>query len=181
MGGTSLAFRRRSRDPLFTERVFVGDGIDIGAGPDPLGPCPEFPLLRRMRAWDLVDGDAVVMRDLDNESFDLVYSSHCLEHIRESVLAVERWWQLVKPGGHLVIVVPDFRTYERGVWPSLRNPGHEDHYDAASLFSYGTFLNGVLVRFETLDFGFDGGSALDQTATGTCECGLEIIVRKEAP
>jgi len=180
MGGTSLAFRRRSRDPLFTDRVFVGDAIDIGAGPDPLGPCAEFPRLRRVRAWDQEDGDAVVMRDLDNESFDLVYSSHCLEHIREDRMAVDRWWQLVKPRGHLVVVVPDFRTYERGVWPSVRNRDHKSSWRVEDLMlTVVAVTPSVLVRFETLDLGFVPGIDADQTATGGCECGLEIIIRKE--
>ena len=39
--------------------------------------------------------------------------------------ALDQWWQLVKPGGAMVIVVPDEDLYEQGVWPSLFN---RDHY-----------------------------------------------------
>ena len=34
-------------------------------------------------------------------------------------------WELIKPGGHLVLVVPDEDLYEQGIWPSLFNPDHK--------------------------------------------------------
>ncbi len=46
----------------------------------------------------------------DRESFDLLYSSHCLEHShRHMVLAtLTHWRDLLKPGGVLRLAVPDF-------------------------------------------------------------------------
>jgi hypothetical protein len=35
------------------------------------------------------------------------------------------WWALVKPGGYLVIVVPDEDLYEQGMWPSRFNTDHK--------------------------------------------------------
>ena len=178
-GGTSLANPRRARDPLFTERVFVGQAIDIGAGPDPLR-MDDFPRLDHVRTWDKPDGDATFMEHVPSGAFDLVYSSHCLEHIEDWLSAVQRWWNLVDAGGHLVIVVPDVRTYERGVFPSVRNADHKRTWSAPQLLAIAPVLGRArLVRFETLDHGFVDGIDADQTADGSCECGLEIVIRKE--
>jgi hypothetical protein len=39
--------------------------------------------------------------------------------------AIKQWWALVKPGGHMVLVVPDEELYEQGIWPSLFNDDHK--------------------------------------------------------
>lgn len=191
MGGTALAHERRAGMRLFTERVFVGRAIDIGAGPDPLETCPEFPLLRDVMHWDLPQGDAKLMRDLSPRSFDLVYSSHCLEHIDGPYAAVMRWWELVKVGGHLVIVVPDEELYERFVWPPRFNSDHKNSYSTAFLGAMTLpatihvqhlamrCWRGRLISLVRLEDGFDP-TAGDQTAIGTCECGIELVIRKES-
>lgn len=190
-GATSLAQSRRASTRLFTERVFVGRAIDIGAGPDPLTDVG-FPLLRDVRQWDLVDGDATLMQGVENESFDCVYSSHCLEHIRNPWTAAERWWRLVKPGGHLVIVVPDEELYERMEWPPRRNDDHKNPFSTATETTSvldcsairvqhlaDQLCGGRIISLVRLEDGFDPNEPRDQTALGTCECGIELVVRKE--
>jgi SAM-dependent methyltransferase len=46
----------------------------------------------------------------ERRSFDLVYSSHCLEHChRHSVVAtLAHWYDLLKPGGTIRLAVPNF-------------------------------------------------------------------------
>jgi SAM-dependent methyltransferase len=39
--------------------------------------------------------------------------------------ALAQWWRLVKPGGYLILVVPDENLYEQGTWPSLFNYDHK--------------------------------------------------------
>jgi len=58
-------------------------------------------------------------------AYDAVCSSHCLEHMRDVPAALEQWWALVRPGGHLILVVPDEDLYEQGGWPSLFNSDHK--------------------------------------------------------
>ncbi len=62
---------------------------------------------------------------LPAESFDTVHSSHCLEHMHRPRQALQDWWQLVRPGGYLITVVPDEDLYEQGQWPSRFNPDHK--------------------------------------------------------
>lgn len=193
MGGTSLAQPRRAASRLFTERVMVGRAIDIGCGPDPITDVG-FPLLRDVRQWDLVDGDATLMQGVENESFDLVYSSHCLEHIANPFTAVFRWWELVTPGGYLVIVVPDEETYERFEWPPRRNGDHKHSYSTLPVGAVSRMprsisvyeltsrcIGGRVISLLRLEDGFDHNDPRDQTALGSCECGIELVVRKEAP
>jgi SAM-dependent methyltransferase len=96
--------------------VLAGSGIDIGCGRDPVTPD--------VRRFDVADGDANEITRYVHEEFDFVYSSHCLEHMRDPRAALRDWWQLVRPGGHLFFIVPDEDLYEQGVFPSRFNGDH---------------------------------------------------------
>ncbi len=96
--------------------VLVGSGIDIGCGTDPVTP--------HVRQFDVADGDANDITRYVNEQFDFVFSSHCLEDMRNPAATIQQWWQLVKPGGHLFFIVPDEDLYEQGVFPSRFNGAH---------------------------------------------------------
>ena len=71
------------------------------------------------------DGDANEIMRYVHEQFDFVFSSHCLEHMRDPRKALLQWWALVRPGGHLFFIVPDEDLYEQGVFPSRFNPDHK--------------------------------------------------------
>jgi SAM-dependent methyltransferase len=108
----------RLRGEEFGGRFFGGRVIDVGCGPDLVVP--------NAVPFDLEHGDAERILDyFEAGSFDCVHSSHCLEHMRDVKTALAQWWGLVRPGGYLVIVVPDEDLYEQGMWPSLFNPDHK--------------------------------------------------------
>jgi SAM-dependent methyltransferase len=117
MGATSQAHERRTREGYF-QKYFVGKGIDIGCGADPL-------LADNVCQWDILDGDAQLMAGVAEGAFDYVYASHCLEHMKDPIAAVHRWWELVKPKGYLICVVPDEDLYEQALWPSRFNTDHK--------------------------------------------------------
>ena len=99
--------------------LLCGKGIDIGCGNDPVNPeCQRF---------DVDDGDAnsITNHISELESYDYVFSAHCLEHMYKPSETIQDWWKLVKPGGVLVVIVPDEDLYEQGYWPSLFNPDHK--------------------------------------------------------
>lgn len=97
--------------------LFKGKGIDIGAGGDTISPSA--------RSFDVEDGDANRIDEYFTEPFDYVFSSHCLEHMKNPPDALQRWWKMVKPGGHLIFLVPDEDLYEQGYWPSVFNDDHK--------------------------------------------------------
>lgn len=106
------------RGKEFNNRFFSGRIIDIGCGPDPVMP--------HAIQFDIAQGDAQwILNYFEPESFDCVHSSHCLEHMENVEVALCNWWALVRPGGYLVIVVPDEDLYEQGIWPSVFNIDHK--------------------------------------------------------
>jgi SAM-dependent methyltransferase len=107
---------RRTAD--FIATYLTGRIIDIGSGSDPVTASAE--------RFDVGEGDAnEILKFRPAQSYDCVYSSHCLEHMKHPLSALKQWWALVKPGGYLVLVVPHEDLYEQGYWPSLFNRDHK--------------------------------------------------------
>jgi SAM-dependent methyltransferase len=116
---------------LFSPRelaLLSGRGIDIGCGTEPIVP--------NAQPFDVQDGDANDITRFVEGPFDFVYSSHCLEHMKDARAAVREWWKLVKPGGHLVVIVPDEDLYEQGFWPSRFNRDHKWTFTIAKSTSW---------------------------------------------
>lgn len=191
----SKANMRRLRDSRFATRYFVGNGIDIGAGEDPLETYRElFPAMKSCRAWEWHHGDGQLLTGVADASMDFVHSSHSLEHMGDPREALANWIRVLTPGGHLVVVVPDEDLYEQGVFPSTFNPDHKCTFTIAKRDSWsprslnvlelaGAFSHQLqVVKIELLDatFLYDVGRS-DQTMTAIGECGIELILRKWTP
>jgi hypothetical protein len=58
--------------------------------------------------------------------------------------ALYEWWQLVKPGGHLIFIVPDEDLYEQGVFPSRFNGDHKATFTISKLRSWSPVSYNVL-------------------------------------
>lgn len=158
----------------------LGSGLDIGSGDDPITP--------QVHQWDLPDGDAQTLLGLI-EQFDFVFSSHCLEHLLDPFEAVRRWWELVKPYGYLIIIVPDEDLYEQGLWPSIYNGDHKNTFTPSKLNSWSPVsisMPDLLTslpdhRLESLRLNDSGYNyklgQVDQTQLGAC-AQIEMIVQK---
>jgi SAM-dependent methyltransferase len=189
---TSKAVQRRLHDPNFISRYFKGRGIDIGAGNDPLPAYGElFPLMGGCLAWDKENGDAELMEGCVEGEFDFVHASHVLEDMRNPQAALARWFTLVKPGGHLILTVPDEDMYEQGVFPSQFNADHKwtfTIYKERSWNERSRNLLGLisllgpaadLIKIEQLTGTYRFGlPRQDQTRTPIGEAAIEIIIRK---
>lgn len=105
------------------ETLLRGNGIDIGAGDDPL--VVEH---GTVFAWDKEHGDASTLPGIGPEERDFVYSSHALEHLEDIPKALKRWVEVLKPGGCLYVVVPDYTLYEQHCWPSRHNSDHKHSF-----------------------------------------------------
>lgn len=189
---TKKANLRRESQSLFVEDVFVGDGIDIGAGNDKLDICPEFPLIKSVKGFDVGNGNAqYILKYEEPKSYDFVYSSHCLEHMFDPAQALEDWGSLVKKDGYLVIVVPDEDLYEQGVFPSRSNRDHKftftlNKYKSWSFASINLLemIEYALPTWEIMkadveDTGYDYsriGSGVDQTREGA-EANIEVVLK----
>ena len=154
---TSKTRSVRSKD--FDKKYLQGKVLDIGAGKDRVCANAE--------GFDTEDGDANRVLDfLKGESYDTVYSSHCLEHMFDPPQALRQWWALIKPGGYLVLVVPDEDLYEQGIWPSIFNTDHKATFrmDSASSWSpvshdvkslVGTLPGAAIISAERHDMHYD--------------------------
>ena len=188
----SKSIMRRLSDPNFAARYFYGDGIDIGGAPDPLGIYQElFPKMGQVRVWDLQDGDAQFMEGVANDSYDFIHSSHCLEHLNDPAEGLANWFRIVKPGGHMVITVPDEDMYEQGIFPSTYNADHKWTFTIFKAQSWSErsrnlteLVSGLgeaadVQKIERLTSTFRFSlPRFDQTLTPIGECGIEFIIRK---
>jgi SAM-dependent methyltransferase len=188
----SKSIPRRMGDSNFLRRYFVGRGVDIGGKPDPLALYSEFfPLLTDVRVWDLEDGDAQFMEGVEDNTFDFVHSSHCLEHLNDPAEGLRNWLRVVKPGGYIVALVPDEDLYEQGVFPSTYNLDHKQTFTVFKNHSWsGRSINllsllaelGPEARVEkiellTASYRFNL-PRFDQTSTPVGECAIEFVIRK---
>jgi SAM-dependent methyltransferase len=188
----SKAVMRRLYDSRFATRYFVGSGIDIGCGPDPISQYSEqFPLMESCRSWDMPYGDAQYLESVDDNTFDFVHSSHCLEHMVDPKTAMTHWLRVLKPNGHLVITIPEEDLYEQGIFPSTNNDDHKWTFTIAKAKSWSnksinlaSFLAefsdaAQILKIELLDASFRYGlQRFDQTLTPIGECAIEFIMRK---
>lgn len=129
--------------------VLVGEGIDIGCGPDPVLPG--------VTPFDLAQGDANEILRHVHRQFDFVYASHCLEHMGDARAAIAQWWALVRPGGVLFVIVPDEDLYEQGFWPSRFNRDHKWTFTIAKRTSWSP----VSVNLLELAQALPGGEVID--------------------
>ena len=191
-GGTSLSMQRRAHDSRFATRYFVGHGIDVGGGHDSLALFVElFPLIKNVVIYDAPQGDAQKLANVDDESFDFLFSSHCLEHVRDPVEALANWIRVIRRGGHLVISVPDEDLYEQGTWPSTFNTDHKMTFTICKKWSWSPVSVNVfnlLARFcdqvkplsvVTTDHAYRYQlPRFDQTGTPLSECAIEFVLKK---
>jgi SAM-dependent methyltransferase len=188
----SKSIQRRLSDSNFLRRYFVGEGLDIGGKPDPLSLYQEFfPLVKSIKTWDWEDGDAQFLKGVSDSSLGFVHSSHCLEHLVDPAEGLRNWLRVVRPGGYLVITVPDEDLYEQGVFPSTFN---SDHKWTFTMFKSNSWSNrsinlldmvrelsedAEVVRIEQLSANYRYDlPRFDQTLTPVAECGIELIIRK---
>lgn len=191
----SKSIPRRLADPCFSNRYFVGEGLDVGGKPDPLALYAElFSRVTGIRTWDLEDGDGQMLNGVADAAYDFVHSSHCLEHLADPGEALRNWLRAVKPGGHLVFIVPDEDLYEQGVFPSTFNRAHRHTFTIFKTHSWSPASLNMLdllaalgpaaqiVKVELLHatYRFDL-PRYDQSQTPIGECGIEVVVRKRPP
>ncbi len=195
---SSKSVFRKLNDSRYVTRYLIGNGVDIGAGPDSLARYGElFPLMKTCRSWDLPDGDAEFMATIADNALDFVHSSHCLEHMRDPKNALDNWLRILKPMGHLICIIPDEDLYEQGVFPSTFNADHKHTFTIYKKRSWSSqtinlteLLSGLkydarIMKIELLDATylyrlreFTHQLRLDQTQTPIGECAIEFILRK---
>ncbi|MBM3484459.1 MAG: class I SAM-dependent methyltransferase [Alphaproteobacteria bacterium] len=183
---------RRMFEPSFAARYFVGRGLDVGSGDDPLASYAQFfPQVSGVASWDLEQGDAQFLQGIPDDHYDFVHSSHCLEHMVDPAIALASWFRVVRPGGHLVVVVPDEDLYEQGQWPSTFNGDHKHTFTISKTRSWSPVSRNLIDlvlglgpraeirKLALLDATFrEDLPRFDQTMTPIGESAIEVVIRK---
>lgn len=79
-----------------TARHFCrGRGIDVGSGKWPLEG-----------ALAVEVGSGFDAMNLPGSDWDYIFSSHCLEHLSNPIVALEYWASKIRPGGVLFLYLP---------------------------------------------------------------------------
>ena len=94
-----------------------GRCLDLGCGPTKAFPhfigvdsCKDTQLFGIPMKPD-IKADIEELPMFSSGSFDLVFSSHALEHIEDYHAALREWWRLVKVGGYLGLYLPHRQFY----------------------------------------------------------------------
>lgn len=183
MGESVRAFDRRNREGFF-DKYMQGKGIDVGAGTDPV--------TWEADTWDLYESGMTQEAskiDRADETYDWVYSSHCLEHVPNREASLKEWWRILKHGGNLIISVPHRDLYEKKERPPSRwNMEHHVFFvPQKHLFSDVLGLQQLIQ--ETLNVTnedilylkecSEGHTIIDPEIHSDGEISIEIVVRKQ--
>gem|GEM_PF-5283340 len=148
-----------------------GVGLDIGYGGDPIKPTAITIDLKHARRYCgahpcNICADARSLPWFAAGSLDFVYSSHCLEDFPEPREVLKEWFRVVKVQGHVVLLLPDQRKYER----HCRAEGLPDN-PAHKIPDFGpAFLRGVVEKI--------GGARIVQLKEGLGEYNFLCVIEK---
>ncbi len=110
-----------------------GRGLEIGAGASPFpvplacdvtyGDAYSYKELRSHAYIGQSEHDIVIptiktdldtLQDVEDESLDFIVACHVIEHTRNPIGAIATAYKRLRPGGHLVLVIPDKeRTFDK--------------------------------------------------------------------
>jgi SAM-dependent methyltransferase len=128
----------------------AGRGLDIGAGRGNLSamleghgwrmtavePSPAAAAAARAQGIEVREGVLATV-ELEPAAYDLAVFQHALEHTIDPTEDLRRLHAAMRPGGLVVISVPNFGCWQRrrfgGAWFHLDVPRHRIHFTADSL------------------------------------------------
>lgn len=101
---------------------------------------------------------ATVCEDLFQSSlragtFDLVFSSGLIEHFEDTSAVVAEHLRAVRPGGRLVLIVPNFEGIQGSIWKRLASPLWGRHRVFGPEYLAGILLD---LKLESVEYGHLG-------------------------
>ena len=112
----------------------IGAGLDVGCGPwKAYATCIGID----GQAYPNSAGPSLVMDCTDlslfaDAKFNFIFSSHFLEHVKDTAAMLAEWWRLIKVGGHLVLYLPHKSFYPNVGQPGA-NPDHKHDFMPADI------------------------------------------------
>ena len=136
----------RHKYTLATKGLTVGKLLDIGCGVGDflhtaeekgwecigVEPSEEAKAIARKRIKANVV-DSADLEQMADQSFDVITMWHVLEHVDNLKWQVEQLQRLIKPGGRIVIAVPNYKSYDgqfyKEHWAAYDVPRHLNHFN----------------------------------------------------
>jgi SAM-dependent methyltransferase len=116
IGGPSRLFRPRGGLPAYDWLEHI-DNVNFAGGTaweNGLRDGGEFRFNPAKPAGRQLIREAVSLSGIADDAYDAVLSCHCLEHVANPLAALHEWRRVTRPGGALVLVLPDpARTFDR--------------------------------------------------------------------
>lgn len=157
-----------------------GNGVDIGCGSDTVVPwaiAMDLPADQYAKYHSGLTPDRVIQfggdaRDLPfkDKTLDWVYSSHLLEDFLDWEPVLSEWTRVLKPGGRLIIIIPDKALFkaavDRGQPP---NCAHQHEGYVGELTDYARRIGGLRVIEDRLTNLFAG------------DCSIMFVAERTSP
>ena len=186
------AASRRVGDPGFTSRFFRGHGLDLGPADHPMGQLSgHFPAITGLDTAAWPPEALEQLAGIADESYDFVHASQSLARVANCFAALGAWFRVLRPGGHLVLTVPDEDLAAQGQFPPpwgadwrwsfsiyKRQSWNPQSINLVNLFM--TLGEAAEIRrLGVIDQGFDDGLPPgDQTGMPLVEASIEAVIRK---
>lgn len=109
IGGPSRVFAARGMLPVYGHAARV-DNINFAAQTaweTQLREGAEFRFSPQRAPGTQWLREATALTGIADGAYDLVLSSHCLEHVANPLAALHEWRRVTRSSGHLVLVLPD--------------------------------------------------------------------------
>lgn len=108
IGGPSSSFDLKSYFPvyLFAKQV---DGVNFSnetVWEGKIEAGPNYKYSKDKKGYQFI-GEASNLANIDSNKYGFVLSCHSLEHVANPVKALKEWFRVLKPGGTIVLILPD--------------------------------------------------------------------------
>jgi SAM-dependent methyltransferase len=70
----------------------------------------KFYVYRGVKLGEQFIGEATDVCSIVDKQYDFVISCHCLEHVANPLKAIESWLNVVKPMGHIMLILPNKKS-----------------------------------------------------------------------
>lgn len=155
---------RRSKEANYVNKFFVGNGIDVGAGSNPLNYqkigyrdsafFSNYRFFKNNSYFPKIDSVKIYSSDWDknNEAENIIsregirkynfcYSSNLLEHVKSFQRSLLDFSLVTKANGYVISCVPDFFLYEKEIWPPTKNVDHVSCFSINRDINFDTHYN----------------------------------------
>lgn len=115
-------------DGYDTKNVLNGaKALDVGCGTRKLAGALGMDIIS-LPTVDVVHNVDKAPWPFGDNTFDLVFLNHCLEHVVDVISTLDEIHRILKPGGHVVIQVPYFRCVD-----AFNDPTHKHFFTSLTL------------------------------------------------